>query len=174
MKAVMIFDQIQAGAGGKEKANIGLAAKAMPIGSCAMFDPYFKKIDAHVMATLYCGDGYFMSNQEEVIKKMVAMVKKLNPDIVVCGPAFNYENYALMCATLAKHIQEETDIPAIAAFSKENEATIQQFKHDIHIVEMPKKGGIGLSESLANISELMNKIVNKEDISKLVETICYK
>jgi glycine reductase len=173
MKILMIFDQTQAGLGGKENPDLPLGGKSMPIGSAHMLEPNLKEVDGKVVACLYCGDGYFKKNREEVKFKMAAMVKKINPDVVVCGPAFNYAGYAEMCAVLAHEINEKTDIPAIAAMSKENEETISKYKDSVNIVIMPKKGGTGLSESLNNICVLAKKIVDGEDITDYAEQICY-
>ena len=101
------------------------------------------------------------------------MTKKINPDVVICGPAFNYKGYAAMSAKLAKAIEANTDIPAVAAMSQENDETIAEFKDSVNIVKMPKKGGIGLNDSLRHICQLAHKKVNKENIEDLVETICY-
>lgn len=173
MKILMIFDQTQSGLGGKENPNLPLGGKTMPVGSAHMLEPALKEVDGKVIACLYCGDGYFKNNREEVRLKMTAMVKKINPDIVICGPAFNYAGYAEMCAVLAHDINEKIDIPAIAAMSKENEQTIREYKDLINIVVMPKKGGTGLSESLKNICMLAKKIVDGEDISDYVDQVCY-
>lgn len=173
MKVLMIFDQTQAGQGGKENPNLPLGGKAMAIGSASMLEPALKQVDGKVVACLYCGDGFFKENQDEVKLKMTAMVKKINPDVVICGPAFNYAGYARMCAVLAHEINEKTDIPAIAAMSKENEETISEYKDLVNIVVMPKKGGTGLSESLRNICALAKKKVDGGDISDYIKQICY-
>ncbi len=173
MRVLMIFDQIQAGMGGKEKADLVLGGKKGAIGSVPMIAPHLKKVDGEVIACLYCGDRYFKENEEEVVSKMTAMVKKLNPDVVICGPAYNYKGYAYMCAVIAKSINEKTDIIAVAAMSKENEDIILKYKDLVNIVKMPKKGGIGLNESLNNICILAKKMFDKEDISELKENICY-
>ena len=173
MKVLMIFDQIQAGMGGKERADLPLGGKKGAIGSVPMIEKHLKKVEGEVIACLYCGDRYFKENEEEAAKKMTAMVKKLNPDVVICGPAYNYKGYAHMCAVIAKEINEKTDIPVVAAMSQENEDTISKYKNLVNIVRMPKKGGIGLNESLNNICVLARKMYNKEDISELKENICY-
>lgn len=170
-KIVMILDQIQAGAGGKEKSNIPPAGKSSPLGPGVMMEPFLK--ESKVIATLFCGDEFFINNEEEVTNKMIAMVKKLNPDVVICGPSFNYENFSKMSAILSKNINNKTDIPAFAAMSEENTDIINEYKNDIYIVKTPKKGGIGLNDSLNNICKLATLIANKEDITPMREEFCY-
>ncbi|MDU1539636.1 MAG: GrdB-related putative oxidoreductase [Paeniclostridium sordellii] len=172
-KIVLILDQIQAGAGGKEKANIPPGGKKTPLGPGVMMESYLKEVDSKVVASLYCGDEYFINNQEEVTSKMVAMVKKINPDVVVCGPAFNYENFAKMSAILAKSINDNTNIKAFAAMSIENTEILEKYKDEILIVKTPKKGGIGLNESLKNICQMAKKLAENEDISTLRQEVCF-
>lgn len=173
MKVLMIFNRTQSGQGGKENPNLPLGGKNLPVGSAHMLEPYLKELDGEVVACLYCGDGYYKNNQEEVTKKMTAMVKKINPDVVICGPAFNYAGYAQMCAVLAYTINQKTDIPAIAAMSKENEQTISDYKDLVDIVIMPKKGGTGLTQSLKNICTLARKKFDGEDTGEYTKKICY-
>ena len=106
-----------------------------------------ERIDGRVVACLYCGNGYYLENKEEVTRKLVAMVNKLQPDVVMCGPAFNYADYAGMAAHIATEINANTSVPAFAAMSVENEATINEYKDKVMIVKTPKKGGTGLNEA---------------------------
>ncbi|GAQ25614.1 proline reductase [Tepidanaerobacter syntrophicus] len=173
MKVLMIFDQIQAGMGGKERSDLPPGGKKGSIGSAPMIEPHLKNVDGEIVACLYCGNDYFKENEEVVTKKMTAMVKKINPDVVICGPAYNYKGYAYMCAVIGKNLKDKTDIPVVAAMSKENEDIISEYKDALHIVKMPKKGGIGLSESLNNICVLARKMFDKKDIEELAKKICY-
>lgn len=170
-KVVMILDQIQAGAGGKEKANIPPAGKSSALGPGVMMEPFLG--DLKIVATLFCGDEFFINNQEEVSEKMCAMIKKLNPDVVVSGPSFNYENFSKMSAIVSNKINSETGIPAFAAMSEENSDVINEYKDSICIVKTPKKGGIGLNDSLKNICKLAKAMTDKEDLGSLKEQICY-
>ncbi len=151
MKIVLFFDQVQAGLGGKERPDLPLGIEKGGMGAAHMLEPHFEKFGAEVVATLYCGDGYFHDDQELNAKKLTAMVKKIGPDAVICGPAYNYAGYAHMAAVTAKMIQDKTDIAVVAAMSDDNSDTISQYKDEISIVKMPKKGGIGLNQALENI-----------------------
>lgn len=166
MKIVMIFDQGLAGAGGKSNPNQELAIAKGGIGSALMLKPHFDKVSANIVATLYCGNEYFLKNEREVVIKMTKMVKKIKPDMVVCGPCFNFEDYALMSAEIAKSIEENTDINVVAMMSKENETTINNFKDKIDILKMPKKGGTGLSDSFDNLASYIDLKVNGKEINR--------
>ena len=77
------------------------------------------------------------------------MAKKLEADVIVCGPAFNYERFGEMCGYLVKFLKEHTDIPCVGAMSEDN-PKYNEYK-DLDLVKTPKKGGVGLNESLRNI-----------------------
>ena len=169
MKVLLFFDQTQAGAGGKERPNVELAVEKGGIGSYHMFERFAKEVDAQVLATMYCGNGYFFDNEEEVTRKIVGLTKKLNADVVICGPCFNYADYAHMSAIIAKAVEANTDAKSIVVCSEENETAINGFKDDVTIVKMPKKGGTGLNESLKNMMQIAKAKVNNEAIdSELV------
>lgn len=173
IKIIMIYDQIQAGAGTKDDKMVPLSAKREPLGPAIMMEPFLKEIDGKVIACLYCGNGTYLADPEEVSRKLCAMVNKLQPDVVMCGPALNYMDYASMAAKVAYDINKTTGIPALAAMSAENEETIANFKDKVNIVVTPKKGGIGLNESLKNMCKLAKALVNKDDVTPLTSKICF-
>ena len=174
MKIVLIFDQGLAGAGGKSNPNVGLNAAKGGIGSALMLESHFAKIGATVAATLYCGNEFFLNNQEEVVTKMTAMVKKVSPDFVLCGPCFNFPDYAKMAAMISASILEHTDIPSCAMMSVENADTIEAYKDQTPIVKMSKKGGTGLNDSIAALCELISATVNHSgDVENIKSRICY-
>lgn len=173
LKVIMIYDQIQAGAGIKDDRMVPLGAKKEAVGPAIMMEQFLRKVDAKVVACLYCGNGYYMENKEEVTRKLTAMVNKLQPDVVMCGPCFNYAEYAYMAASVALNINEKTSVPAIAAMSQENTETIEEFKDKILIVKTPKKGGTGLNEALNNMCIVSKALVEKQDTSKLKQEVCF-
>ena len=163
IKIIHILNQVQAGIGGEERANIPPAGKKSPLGPGVMMEPHLKGTDAQIISTLYCGDQYFLDHREDVTAKMVAMVKKLEADVVICGPALNYPRFGEMAAYLAKAIHENTDIPAFAAMSIENPAT-ELYRKDIYIIKTPKKGGTGLTDSLKKICSFAIKLASQSEI----------
>lgn len=173
IKIMMIYDQIQAGAGTKDDKMVPLSAKREAIGPAIMMEPFLKEIDGKVIACLYCGNGTYLADPEEVSRKLCAMVNKVQPDVVMCGPALNYKDYASMAAKVAYDIKKSTNVLAFAAMSVENEETIANYKDKVNIVVTPKKGGIGLNDSLRNMCKLAKALVKKEDITALTGSICF-
>lgn len=173
MKIIMIFDQIQSGLGTKDDTMVPLTGKKDPIGPAVMMEPFLKEVDGHVIACLCCGNGTYLADPDEVSRKLCAMVKKLNPDVVICGPAFNFLDYAAMSARVAYDIHETTGIKAFAAMSEENQDTIAAYKNKIAIAKTPKKGGLGLNDALKNICRLAKAMVDGEDTAELKKQICF-
>lgn len=165
MKLVMIYDQIQAGAGTKDDKMVGLNITKEKVGPAVMMSKYLNEVDGNVIATLYCGNGYYMQNQEETVRKLSAMVKKLNPDVVICGPSFNYAEFSQMCGSVAQEINSN-GIPAICAMSEENQAVITKFKDEVPIVKCPKKGGTGLNHTLKTITTVATALYNGIEFDK--------
>ncbi|MFW5442610.1 GrdB-related putative oxidoreductase [Aerococcus urinaeequi] len=164
MRVLLFFDQTQAGAGGKERPDVKLAVEKGGIGSYHMFEGNLKEIEATVLATMYCGNGYFFNHEEEVKRKVVGLVKKLKADIVICGPCFDYRDYSEMSAILAQEIENQTESKAIVMCSKENNDVITKYKDDVSIVRMPKKGGTGLRDSFSNMAKVILAKSNNEPI----------
>lgn len=162
MRVLLFFDQTQAGAGGKERPNVELAVEKGGIGSYHMFEKFIKQEGGVVLATMYCGNGYFFDHEDEVKRKVAGLAKKLKADIVLCGPCFDYPDYSRMSAILAQYIEENTETKAVAMFSKENTEVIEQYKDTVKIIKMPRKGGTGLNDSLENMSKVLKAVVENE------------
>ncbi len=173
MKIVMIFDQIQSGLGTKDDTMVPLTGKKEAVGPAVMMQPFLKDVDGHVIACLCCGNGTYLANPDEVSRKLCAMVNKLQPDVVMCGPAFNFADYAAMSARVAVDINATTKARAFAAMSEENADTIAADKDKVAIVKTPKKGGLGLNDSLKNMCRMARALADGADIESLKKETCF-
>lgn len=173
MKVIMILDQVQSGYGTKDDEMIPLTGVKEIIGPGVMMKPYLNEIDANIIATLYCGTGTYLENPSEVSRKFCAMVKKLKPDVVICGPALNYAEYAAMCGKVASDIVTTTGIKALAAMSIDNSEVIEMYKNKIAIVKTPRKGEGGLRESLKNICVIAKGLVDGIEIDEIKDKVYF-
>lgn len=173
IRVIMFFDQIQSGFGTKDDRMVPLSGTSDLLGPSIMISPYLKEVDAKVIGCLYCGTGTYLENPELVSSKICDKVEKVKPDIVVCGPAFNFEEYSLMCGKIAMDINEKTSVKAIAAMSKENEEVLREYRDKILIVETPKKGGVGLNTSLKNMATVIKMFCDNEDVQMIKEKYCF-
>lgn len=78
-----------------------------------------------------------------------------------------------MAAHIASAINKTTDIPAITAMAEEMSDVIEQYKDELHIVKMPKKGGTGLNDALRNILDMAKSVAENTDIEQAHKNYCY-
>lgn len=162
IRIIMIYDQVQSGQGTKDDKMVPLNATSELIGPGVMMKPFLKEMDGRIIASLVAGTGTFEANPEEISRKMCAMVMRLRPDVVICGPSFNYGDYSAMCARLAYDIITKTKTPAFAAMAKENKEIIREYQDKITIVMTPAKGEPGLNDALKNMCETAQRLALKE------------
>lgn len=170
-KIILVLNHTQAGMGSGENAKLKPAGKKGAIGPGRTLAPLFLNYESEIVATLYCGDEYFLENQEEVTKKFLAISKKFGAEGVLCGPAMQYDQFGEMAAQLAIAFNDY-GIPAAAAMSKENNA-VEKYKDAVPIIKMPKKGGIGLNDSFKNMALFVSALAKQESTTELAQTICF-
>ena len=173
MKIFMLYDQIQAGVGTKDDTMIQLNITKNLIGPAIMMENYLKKVNAQVIATIYSGTKYYEDNKIEVKRKIIGIINKVKPDIIICGPCFNYENFSKMAVEIAIEINENTNSKAFCAMSEENDNIINNYKNKVIIVKTPKKGGIGLNDSLEAITLVAKALYENNNLDNLKETYCF-
>ena len=79
-----------------------------------------------------------------------------------------------MAAKISANILEKTSIKSCAMMSKEVSDVIAEYKDKTPIVVMPKKGGTGLNDSIANLCSLMQASVeNSSDLQEIKAKVCY-
>lgn len=175
MKVIIILDQIQAGLGGKERADTPFGGKKIAMGSAENVEKALKKVDGEIIGTFYCGTDYYQENKEVVNRKFTKMAEKMNADIVITGPTFDYHDFAQMALEIAEYIKEKSKVPVISAVAKEkNEALIESYKDKLLIVKMPKKGDPGLADSLEKLAQGCAALVEHDNIAEFKSQNCYQ
>lgn len=173
MKVVVIFDQGLSGLGGKGNLDLPLTIQKGSVGTGLVLSQHFSSIGAEIVATLSCGINTFTASEDEVVMKLAAMVKKINPDFVLAGPSFNFPEYSKMCAKVVHVLKEKEIVPACAMMAIENETVIQEYKDKIDILKMPKKGGTGLNDSFKHLCQYMELATDKTKLDLIKKEICY-
>lgn len=171
MKVILFLDQLQAGLGGKYDTSVPLGVEKGGIGSYGMFSSLMPSIDAVVVCTIYCGSVYYFDNREDVTTKIVKLLDKVKADVVICGPCFDFSDYANMAGDLATYIQANSDIKVVMACSKECSDAVSRYKDTVTIVQMPKKGGVGLNDSLKNLVSITKKVYDQESLENVKEQL---
>ena len=68
---------------------------------------------------------------------------------------------------------QNTSSKAIAAMSDDNQETINEYKDKLCIIKTPKKGGIGLNESLEGMCVLAKALYQEKEIEEFKEKFCF-
>ena len=66
MKIIMFFDQIQSGFGTKDDKMVPLSGSKDLLGPSIILSPLLKEIDGKIVACIYCGNGTYLENPDEI------------------------------------------------------------------------------------------------------------
>lgn len=119
IRVVHYINQFFAGIGGEEQAHIGPELREGFVGPGMALNAQFNG-EAEVVATVICGDSYFGENMETASKEVLEMISSQNPDVVICGPAFNAGRYGTASGAVAAAVNKELGIPSVTAMYEEN------------------------------------------------------
>ena len=108
-----------AGIGGEESNDRGPQVEAGSRGPGRLLDQHLAS-QGKVVATLICGDNYFMGHESEVAAALAAAVKAHGVDLVIAGPAFSAGRYGLACGWICEFANQQLGLPAVTAMSMEN------------------------------------------------------
>ena len=131
LRVVHYINQFFANVGGEEMADYKPELREGIVGPGMALNQAFGG-EAEIVATIVCGDSYFGENTKEATATVLEMIKGQNPDLVICGPAFNAGRYGFACANVAKAVKEELGIPVLTGMYKENPGA--DLKNQVYIV----------------------------------------
>lgn len=174
MKVIIILDQIQAGLGGKERADTPYGGKKIAMGIAENVEKLLIKNNSEIIGTFYCGTQYYQDHRTEVLNKFTKMAEKMQADVVIAGPTFDYPEFAQMSGEITEYFRMNSDIPIVSAMAQEkNQDVIDRYKDDNLILKMPKKGGAGLADSLENLVVGCELLAGHADMTKFKADFCY-
>ena len=160
IKVVHYINQFYAGKGGEEMANIPPEKVKGFVGPGMAFNAAFKG-EAEIVATVYCGDSYFNENKE-AIDTVIAMIKEEQPDIVICGPAFNAGRYGVACGTVASEVKAQLGIPTLTGMYDENPG-VDMFKSKT-IIMKTKDSAAGMRKAVAAMAPVALRMAKGEEL----------
>lgn len=161
MRILYYLNQFFAGIGGEDKADNSLFFVEKPVGPaaglCALLDEKFS-----VPVVAVCGDNYFDSNKDEVLRRIVDKAREYSVDIIVAGPAFNSGRYGQACGAVCEAASRELRIPGITGMYQGNPA-VEIYRRWAYI--FPTSGTVvGMKEALLKIAEFVQKIGSNESL----------
>ena len=160
LRVVHYINQFFANIGGEEKADYKPELREGNVGPGLAFQQSFGE-EAEIVATVICGDSYFNENVDSATATVLDMIKSQNPDLVICGPAFNAGRYGVACGTVAAAVKKE-GIPVITGMYIENPG-VDMFRKDLIIVDTPNSAA-GMPKVLPVMSALIKKMAAGEEI----------
>lgn len=133
LRIVHYLNQFYGGIGGEDKAGYLPEMRTGKVGPGAALQAALGN-EAEIVATVICGDGYFNENLEQALAAVMGMIKSLNPDLVITGPAFNAGRYGVACGAVAKAVSTELNIPVVSGMYIENPGA-EMYKSYAYIIK---------------------------------------
>ncbi len=159
MKKVLFYtNQFFGQIGGEEMAYTEPQVHVGPKGNANAFSQLLK--NAEIVATVVCGDNYYVENMDVCKVFVKKQVEEYKPDIIIAGPAFNAGRFGIACADVCAYVKEELDIEAITGLYWENPA-VEMYKQKIYIMEVAKSAA-GIRKAVPLMAGFANKILNDE------------
>lgn len=147
--------------GGEEMASVGFSVKEGTVGPTTLLNSLLGE-DAEVVATIICGDNYFVNNIDSALKEGLALVEKFNPDIFFAGPTFNAGRYGISAGNMASFVAKKFNIPTITAMYEENPA-VELFRKDTYIIKTSIHAS-SMKPTLEKMVDLGLRFLKKENV----------
>lgn len=161
MKKILFYtNQFFGQIGGEEFAYTEPMVEDGPKGNANAFAPSIE--GGEIVATIICGDNYFVENTDKCLEFIKVQVEKYNPDILMAGPAFNAGRFGIACCEVCKFVQSNYNIPSITGLYWENPA-VEMFKADCYIMEVGKSAAT-MRKAVPLISGFVNKLIKGEKL----------
>ena len=167
IKVVHYINQFFANIGGEEKADY--PAEKRPgevVGPGMAFNAAFGD-EAEIIGTIVCGDTYFNENVDKATADILEMVKEMQPDLFIAGPAFNAGRYGVACGTIASAVQEKLGIPSLTGMYIENPG-VDMFASKVYMVST-KNSAAGMRDAVKKMAPLALKLAKGEAIGASCE-----
>lgn len=165
VRIVHYVNQFFAGIGGEEKADTTphIAEQLPPISQNLQ-----KAIgdEAEIVGTVVCGDSYFNENLDTAKEEVMKLIKSLNPELVVAGPAFNAGRYGMACGQVVTML-EEAGIKSFTAMYDENPG-VDVFKKTAYIVRTADSAA-GMRTAIPAVAAFAKKMMSGEPIGTPAE-----
>ncbi len=166
LRIVHYLNQFYGGIGGEDKADYKPELREGFVGPGMAINAQLKG-EAEIVATVICGDSYFNENVEEATNTLMDMIKSVQPDILIAGPAFNAGRYGMACGQICSTVSNQLNIPVVTAMYEENPGA-ESFKKDVYILATGKSAA-SMRAAAPAIGQFALKLLGKEEIGSATE-----
>lgn len=118
LRVVHYLNQFFGGIGGEDQANVPFQVKEGAIGPARALQQQLGE-QGSVVATFICGDNFFVEERDEATIAAKEALRRVKPDVVFAGPAFDAGRYGVASAQMCVIAREE-GIPSVTAMHPEN------------------------------------------------------
>jgi len=159
-EVVNYVNQFFAGQGGEERANQPVVVAEGPMGSARGLQQHLGGAGV-IVGTIYGGDNYVNEERATAFDAIAAGIRKLAPDVVVAGPAFNAGRYGLACAEVCR-IARDMGIPSVTAMFPENPGVLS-YKRDTLVIPTSESPA-GMAAAQKELARLAVRLARKEEL----------
>lgn len=159
-KVIYYLNQFFGQIGGEDMAHIKPSFQEEAIGAVTAFEKGLTP-EAEVAGTIICGDNYFNENKEEALAFLEEVYQKIQPDLVVAGPAFNAGRYGMACAGVAEFFNDK-NIPVISGMYEENPGLVPARK--VAYVIPTGDSAAAMRKAMPAMIKLANKVLAGETV----------
>lgn len=164
-KAIHYINQFFGGIGGEDKADFKPELKEGVVGPGMAFNKMMK--EAQITHTIICGDNYMGSNKDEAIAEIMDLIKDLEFDIFIAGPAFQAGRYGVACGNICKAVKEKYGIPVLSSMNAENPG-VEMFKKDFPIF-IGGRSAADMKKDAEAIAKYVDKLAKGEELGSAEE-----
>jgi glycine reductase len=158
LRVVHYINQFFAGLGGEDRSSEPPLWRSEPVGPGLLLQTALAD-RGKIVGTIICGDNYFCENESQSLVQMTQMIRAVEPDVIVAGPAFNSGRYGLACVSVCSHLQEQLKTPAVTALHPENPAVEIGRKKHLWMAKTDSTA-LGMKEAISSLAQLTWKVAS--------------
>src|SRR5262249_56098707 len=118
LRVVHYVNQFFGRVGGEDMAHVGVSLADGVVGASRALQQALGD-QGTLIGTLIGGDNYISEQRDAAIAAISEHLRRLQPDVVIAGPAFNAGRYGLACAEVCRAAQT-LGLPAVTGMHPEN------------------------------------------------------
>ena len=161
-KVILYINQFFGQIGGEEAANAEPAVRTELSGVGLELNKRISP-ECSVVAVVTAGDNYMAQDPEKSAAAVVELLKDIDFDILVAGPAFTSGRYGMACGAVAKAAAELLGKKTLASMNEENPGT-EMYKADTYIIPSGKNAA-DMRKSLDKLAIAVKKTAAGEKLS---------
>src|SRR5581483_6403397 len=162
-RIVLYLNQFFGQLGGEEAAGIEPRLTTDAIGPGRALAGLLQPGE-ELVGTIICGDNYFADHPEQAEAKCLELLRGLNPDILLAGPAFNAGRYGVACGAMCKAATSQLNLVAVTGMFEENPG-VDVYGADVLIVRTGHNAAT-MRDTLASMLRLARKLCAGERLGK--------